>query len=109
MKVYSVLNSCSYCGKETAAPVEKCGHCYCADCWHPNFHAPEHCTEGNRVFHISLTGVGCGLTACGRTLGYVHEQGDKSAHVPYSGNIEQWVQSTVTCADCRNEWDAAKD
>lgn len=54
--------------------------------------------------HISLDGPDAGWTGCGVRLSAAHEAGDTTAHIPYSGDCNQYVSERVTCPDCKREW-----
>jgi hypothetical protein len=53
--------------------------------------------------HISLTGAGAGLTACGRTLRATHDAGDRTAHIPYSFTDTQ-IRTAYQCEECVKAW-----
>jgi len=59
--------------------------------------------------HISLTGAGAGRTACDRKLSAIRFDGHISAHLPYSGNLEDWVTDNINCLACLDAWIETSD
>jgi hypothetical protein len=53
--------------------------------------------------HLSLTGPGAGLTACGKKLADVHATGETTAHIPYS-YTDQNIRDGYRCTVCVQAW-----
>ena len=58
-------------------------------------------TRDYRWDHISLTGPGAGLTACGKTFAEVGD--DTHAHIPYSFSDKD-IRASYRCPACVAAW-----
>lgn len=58
----------------------------------------------NMTRHIRLTGVYCAFTACGKVASAVRENGDDTAHFPYSRITRAQAEELFTCPDCIAAW-----